>query len=86
MLSGLPQNFKMQCRKQGDRDRFRRLRNVVNRERKCFIVDTYIHILTYIQTLFNHASLNNRWEADFHEGREYKINYLQEMKKLYEKR
>jgi hypothetical protein len=27
---------------------------------------------TYIQTLFNHASLNNRCrgEADFHEGRE----------------
>jgi hypothetical protein len=40
---------------------------------------------THIQTLFNHASLNNRWEADFHEGVKYEINYLQEIEEIWKK-
>ena len=46
---------------------------------------TYIHTKLYL----NHASLNNRWKAGFHEGREItylqEIDYLQEMQKLTKK-
>jgi hypothetical protein len=41
----------------------------------------YIHTKLYL----NHASLNNRWKAGFHEGREMtylqEINYLQKYNK-----
>jgi hypothetical protein len=39
---------------------------------------TYIHTKLYL----NHASLNSRWKAGFHEGR--KITYLQEINYLQE--
>jgi hypothetical protein len=47
--------------------------------------------LTYIQNfIINHASLNSRWKAGFHEGREItylqEINYLQEMQKYNNKK
>ena len=33
------------------------------------LLQDIVHTYTY-KTLFNQASLNNCWEADFHEGRE----------------
>ena len=39
---------------------------------------TYIHTKLYL----NHASLNSRWKAGFHEGRE--ITYLQEVNYIQE--
>jgi hypothetical protein len=45
------------------------------------LVCTYVHTKLYL----NHASLNNRWKAGFHEGREItysqEINYLQKCNK-----
>ena len=48
---------------------------------KIIYIHTYIHTKLYL----NHASLNNRWKAGFHEGREItylqEINYIQEIQK-----
>ena len=42
----------------------------------------YIHTKLYL----NHASLNSRWKAGFHEGREItylqKVNYIQEIQNI----
>ena len=50
-----------------------------------YLRHTYIHTKLYL----NHASLNSRWKAGFHEGREItylqEINYLQEIQKYNKK-
>ena len=47
-----------------------------------------IPLYTY-KTYLNHASLNSRWKASFHEGREItylqEINYLQEIQNITKK-
>jgi hypothetical protein len=44
------------------------------------------YIYTYTKLYLNHASLNSRWKAGFHEGREItylqEINYLQEIQNI----